>query len=946
MKRFITFVLLYALLFVASIISIAAAPIRNLPVTIHQPDGQAIECLASGDEFYNWYHDAAGFTIIQNEADGYYYYAVELDGTLLPSQYKAMATNPSAHGLKPFAKHSAAYIQYRRHALDEPTKPARRQQKSKYEETQVSTTGQINNIVVFIRFAGESEFTDSLEHYNSMFNSTSQPSLKSYYSEVSYNQLTINSRFYPASGSAFVVSYQDTNTRSFYMPYSAANTDGYLDAQRTEREHGLLARCISAVEASIPDTMVIDNDNDGYVDNVCFIVSGATTAWSTLLWPHKWALYSLVSTINGKRVWTYNFQIRDHLMLSNYAVLSHEMFHTLGAPDLYRYVNGDIAPVGPWDLMEWGSGHMCAYMKFKYGGWLDSIPTITTSGTYTINNLSMASNNCYRIRSVNSDNEFYMLEYRKASGSLDSTLPGSGLVVYRINPYLEGNADGPPDEVYAYRPGGTLADDGWVESANFCAQDMRTLFNSSTDPSPFLADGSQGGLRISQIGASGGNTMTFYVTCPSTAVPVLSTPANNSTVVLNPPLLSWAPSAGATSYRVQITTDSTFTSGLTNIVSTSANYQTAGLDYDFKYYWRVRAIGAADSSYWSDFYSFNYVASLYCTVSASCDEYISRVSIGTIDNSSGCSESGYTDFSTISTNVQYGTAYPFTIVNGIRYTYDQCGVWVDWNADGDFDDTGETVTVQGTGGGPFTGNIIVPAGTASGEKRMRIRIVYNLTPIACGYVTYGETEDYTLVVGGGSVANISIPLRAGWNAISSNVVPVQSAASAVFQGIGTNMVLALDKDQNAYIPGGVANNLSVWNPSNAYHVYMSAPDTLTIYGALAIPSNYTIQLEAGWNFVPYLLGTESPVQTALSSIISNVVMVRDIGGSFYSPAFVLNTLGLMKPGYGYFIYMSAPGTLTYANPQGNRTGFGFEFGPQARRSSPSWQLAVPAWISK
>ena len=414
MKKIVNCGFLCALVLIGMISTAMSAPIRNLPVTIYQPNGQRIDCYASGDEFYNWYHDSSGFTIIQNISDGYYYYAVESGGELLPSQFSASISDPRLLGLKPFAKHSAEYIKARRKLFDEPTRPKRRPSKNQFEETQVSTVGQVNNIVVFIRFAGEAEFTDSLARYNRMFNSTQQTSLRSYFTEVSYNQLAVSSSFYPTTAGAFVVSYQDTNARSYYMPYSASNTNGYQESERTEREHGLLDRCISAIEAAIPDTLVIDNDNDGYVDNVCFVASGATTAWSTLLWPHKWALYSVVSTINEKRVWTYNFQIRDHLVLSDYTVLAHEMFHTLGAPDLYRYINGDISPLGPWDLMEWGDGHMCSYMKYKYGGWIDSIPLISTSGTYTVNNLSMPTNNCYRIRSINSDNEFFVVEIGRA----------------------------------------------------------------------------------------------------------------------------------------------------------------------------------------------------------------------------------------------------------------------------------------------------------------------------------------------------------------------------------------------------------------------------------------------------------------------------------------------------------------------------------------------------
>ena len=48
------------------------------------------------------------------------------------------------------------------------------------------------------------------------------------------------------------------------------------------------------------------------------------------------------------------------------------------------------------------------------------------------------------------------LEYRRKQGLYEVNTPGvdNGLLVYRINTCCGGNADGPPDEVYIYRPGG------------------------------------------------------------------------------------------------------------------------------------------------------------------------------------------------------------------------------------------------------------------------------------------------------------------------------------------------------------------------------------------------------------------------------------------------------------------------------------------------------------
>ncbi len=499
-----------------------AAWFDYLPHKIKQPDGEIIDCFVSGDEFFNWIHDKDGYTIIQ-AGDGYFYYAVRERDILVPSEYRVNSVDPAKAGLRKWEKISEdeyrqRYDEMFSYKLD-----------TKDEPENAPLTGTLNNIVIYIRFQDDTEFTTTRQVFDEKFNPAAGVSVKSYYKEVSYGKLELSSTHYPACAMTVNLSYQDSHVRSYFQPYNeTTNPGGYTDdSQKMAREHTLLADAITWINANspVPSSLAIDNDLNNYVDNVCFIIKGEQGAWNDLLWAHRWALYSKTVYINGKRVFDYTFQPENQVSVKT---LCHELFHTLGAPDLYHYTSNGMTPAGPWDLMHSGGGHMLAYMKWKYSGnlWITSIPLISTSGTYTLNPLTSPENNCYRIASPNSTDEFFVVEYRNKSGTFETNIPGSGLIVYRIDTRHTGNAGGPPDEVYIYRPDGTLTVNGTINNAFYSPSSGRTSITDLTNPSSFLQDGSVGGLNISNIGIPG-PTISFNVTllspCTEPAAPVPGT---------------------------------------------------------------------------------------------------------------------------------------------------------------------------------------------------------------------------------------------------------------------------------------------------------------------------------------------------------------------------------------------------------------------------------------
>ena len=468
-----------------------AAPLKNIPVRLTQPDGQVIECFASGDEFYNYVHDANGFTFVK-DAEGYYCYAMhDSQGEVIASPYRVNSVDPATVGLQPYVKISEKEYQQRRQEREQHIKPIKRPADRELNH------GIYNNLVVFIRFAGDTYHTTPFSTVDSMFNAANYESisLHNYFHHASYNQLDLRSYCYPEPDGETILSYEDIYPKEYYMPYDPTNNPmGYHDGETADREFSLLERAIYYVADQVPDTLDLDYNDDGLVDNVVFVIKGQPGEWASLLWPHRWCIYDRYVPLNGLQVFDFNLQLEIGGYF-NVSTLCHEMNHSLDAPDLYHY-SGGVDPVGSWDLM-CGTAEppqqIGMYMKYKYGNWVDDIPIIDAYGTYELEADSWEGNRRNACMIQLNNDQYLCLEYRNDQDLFDSHVPDGGLLIYRIDFRFDGNAgwNGQDqfDEVYLFRPNGDAYNAGNLNQANFCAERERTEFNQRTNPGIFLTNG-------------------------------------------------------------------------------------------------------------------------------------------------------------------------------------------------------------------------------------------------------------------------------------------------------------------------------------------------------------------------------------------------------------------------------------------------------------------------
>ena len=172
------------------------------------------------------------------------------------------------------------------------------------------------------------------------------------------------------------------------------------------------------------------------------------------------------------------------------------------------------------------------------------------------------------------------------------------------------------------------------------------------------------------------------------------------------------------------------------------------------------------------------IAQCYCTnaIPFQCNDgdLITNVTIGTINNNSGCSTAtgGYSDYTTSgpTTDLMKGATVPISVTvgpSGDGWLYESVGAWIDYNQNGVFEES--ELTVIGTGlNQAINGNINIPTTALLGPTRMRVMVLASQNPVsqayACGPIAannpFGEMEDYTVNIVSAMATNEASNIKA------------------------------------------------------------------------------------------------------------------------------------------------------------------------------------------
>lgn len=136
----------------------------------------------------------------------------------------------------------------------------------------------------------------------------------------------------------------------------------------------------------------------------------------------------------------------------------------------------------------------------------------------------------------------------------------------------------------------------------------------------------------------------------------------------------------------------------------------------------------------------------YCVSkgSSAAYEWINQITLSYLPRITG-SNNGYADFTTTaSIPLVYGTN-PLTLYPGTSALYvEYWRVWIDFDQDRIF--SNNEIVYSGSSSAPIATSVTVPATAKLGTTRMRVSMKYGTLPSACEVFSYGEVEDYAVMI--------------------------------------------------------------------------------------------------------------------------------------------------------------------------------------------------------
>jgi len=420
-----------------------AVPAKPAIINVLQKNGTEISIRLHGDEHFKFKTTEDGILITEN-ADGIFEYAKmnekgEISATGVLAKNKEFRSNQEISFINTLYNNNVYEISTK-------IRSERAELKRANAPSATSAIGE-KGLVILVNFSDKAFVT---------------PNANASFCNL-LNQQGYNKNGAIGSARDYYIACSDSifqPTFDVYGPYTLPQTLNYYGQNNASgddknADQMIIHACSLAYNAGV-DFSQYDTDGDGYVDNVFVFYAGyseAAGAPSNTIWPHRWVIYTKPQ-FGSVRIYDYacssELKGRTGSEMDGIGTFVHEFSHVLGLPDLYNTNNVYDTNLERWDVMDGGCYNgpsqngdvpamFSAYEMF-YVGWLTP-EILTVCDNYSLKPLEDSKKKAYLVAQNDSHNlngqspnpqVFYMLENRQKT-SYDAYLPGSGLLITRIN---------------------------------------------------------------------------------------------------------------------------------------------------------------------------------------------------------------------------------------------------------------------------------------------------------------------------------------------------------------------------------------------------------------------------------------------------------------------------------------------------------------------------------
>jgi hypothetical protein len=156
-----------------------------------------------------------------------------------------------------------------------------------------------------------------------------------------------------------------------------------------------------------------------------------------------------------------------------------------------------------------------------------------------------------------------------------------------------------------------------------------------------------------------------------------------------------------------------------------------------------------------------------------------------------------------------------------------------------------------------------------------------------------------------------INLVQGWRFISTYIDLFEPSLDSLFAPIVSEVIIVKNGIGLTYWPQYNINVIGNMVLGQGYQLKMASAQTLVCEGVAVQPELTPINIPTGWSIIGYLRQSPANIASIFSTVVNDVIIVKNSLGLTYWPLYNLNTIGNMNPGEGYQIKMASSIQFTY-----------------------------------